>query len=173
MAGQSEKSKRPSGGSKASQSLPEHEFVLYLDENLCNCAPVLEALQKNNVRHERHLSRFSSGTPDYEWLPYVGQNGWALLTRDQNIRYQSIEHAQVVRYNVREFVFKAGNLRKEELARVLIEALPKMQEVCRKYPPPFIASISKLGVVNMRFDRNGPLHGRFAPARKRDGESHG
>jgi hypothetical protein len=168
MAEASEKSKKQSGGSKPLQSQPDG-FVLYLDENLCNCAPVLEALRASGVPHERHLSHFQSGTPDQEWLPYVGQNGWALLTRDQNIRYQSIEHSQVVRYKIREFVFKAGNLRKEELATVLMAALPQIQEACRKYPPPFIASVTKLGVVNMRFDENGPLHGRFAPKRKRAG----
>ncbi len=128
---------------------------------------MLEALRQGGVRHERHLSHFQSGTPDHEWLPYVGRNGWALFTRDQNIRYQSIEHSQVVRYNVREFVFKAGNLRKEELASVLVDALPEIQEVCRKFEPPFIASISKLGVVNMRFDEKGPLHRRFPPKHKK------
>jgi hypothetical protein len=94
---------------------------------------------------------------------------WVLLTRDQNIRYQSIEHARVVRYNIREFVFKAGNLHKLELAKVLLIALPKIREVCQKYEPPFIASITKLGVVNMRYDKAGPLHGRFPPKRRRTG----
>jgi hypothetical protein len=92
-----------------------------------------------------------------------------LLTRDQNIRYQSIEHARVVRHDIREFVFKAGNLHKLELAKVLIIALPKMREVCPRYEPPFIASITKLGVVNMRYDKAGPLHGRFPPKRQRTG----
>ncbi|MGO9588612.1 MAG: hypothetical protein ACLP3K_01025 [Candidatus Acidiferrales bacterium] len=161
----SERSRKPSAGKKDDQSPPE-QFVLYLDENLCNCVPVLEALQQNGIKHERHLTHFASGTPDHVWLPFVGQNQWVLLTRDQAIRYRNIEHSRVVRYNIREFVFKAGNLHKQELARVLIIAIPKMREVCRKYKPPFIASITKLGVVNMRFDENGPLHGRFPPARR-------
>jgi hypothetical protein len=163
MAEPREKSKKLSGGNKDSQSPPE-DFVLYHDENLCNCAPVLQALQENGIRHERHLRHFRSGTPDHEWLPLVGREGWLLLTRDQNIRYQIIEHSRVVRYNIREFVFKAGNLDKEELARVLVIAIPeKMMTVCRRYDPPFIASITKLGVVNMRYDKAGPLHGRFPP----------
>jgi hypothetical protein len=162
MAEQSGKSRKQSGGSRPYQSQLE-EFVLYLDENLCNCRPVLDALISNSVRYERHLQHFASGTPDRDWLPFVGQQHWVLLTRDQNIRYQGIEHTLVIRYNIREFVFKAGNLNKEDLATVLMLALPQMKRVCQKYEPPFIATITKLGVVNMRYDKNGPLHGRFAP----------
>jgi len=109
------------------------------------------------------LRHFESGTPDHVWLPFVGEKRWILLTRDQNIRYQSIEHMLVIRYNIPEFVFKAGNLNKEDLARVLRLAIPQMKKVCRRYEPPFIATITKVGVVNMRYDKNGPLHGRFAP----------
>ncbi|MGH9733526.1 MAG: hypothetical protein ACRD8A_02905 [Candidatus Acidiferrales bacterium] len=171
MAEANEKLRKPSAGNADSQSRPD-DFILYLDENLCNCAPVLTALQENNIPHERHLAHFGSGTPDHEWLPFVGRNGWVLLTRDQNIRYRGIEHSRVMRYGVREFVFKAGNLHKDELAKVLIIALPKMREICQKFDPPFIASITELGVVNIRFDEAGPLHGRFPPqSPKRDVES--
>lgn len=69
----------------------------------------------------------------------------------------------VIRYKVREFVFKAGNLNKEDLAKALLLAIPQMKKVCQKYEPPFIATITKVGVVNMRYDKNGPLHGRFTP----------
>ena len=162
MAEQSGKSKKLSGGSRPYQSRLE-EFVLYLDENLCNCRPILDALSSANVLHERHLQHFESGTPDHIWLPHIGEKHWALLTRDQNIRYQSIERTMVIRYKVREFVFKAGNLNKEDLAKALLLAIPQMKKVCQKYEPPFIATITKVGVVNMRYDKNGPLHGRFTP----------
>lgn len=136
------------------------DFVLYLDENICNCRPILEALEERNIRHESHLSYWPRGTPDAKWLPEVGKKGWILLTRDQHIRYNALEHKQVVRAKVREFVITGGNLNKYELAQVLIKAIPAMRNLCAKQEPPFIATISKAGTVTLKFDKLGPLHKR-------------
>ena len=57
---------------KRQPSLPE-DFVLYLDENLHNCRPILDALTKHGVKHERHVQHFSAGAEDTTWLPFVGR----------------------------------------------------------------------------------------------------
>jgi PIN like domain len=85
--------------------LPE-DFVLYLDENLHNCKPILEALVQRGVKHERHTQHFQPGTEDAEWLPFVGQRGWILLTKDKRIRFNQLEKAAIRRFHVRGFTFR-------------------------------------------------------------------
>src|SRR5208282_3848446 len=154
MASRQNRSKKQSGGSsERQQSLPE-EFVLYLDENLHNCQPILDALSQHGVRCERHGSHFPSGTEDTAWLPTVGNNGWLLLTKDKRIRFNELEKAAIQRYGVREFYFTSGNYSGAEMAAMLVSALREMARFCRRYDPPFIASISKSGKVSLRLPAN-------------------
>src|SRR5882724_10633422 len=87
MAARHRKSKKPSAGSAHSLSpSPPDDFVLYLDENLCNARAIIDALTKLAVRFERHLAHFPPATLDETWLPLVGSKGWILLTSDKRIR---------------------------------------------------------------------------------------
>ena len=140
--------------------MPPEEFVLFLDENLHNCQPILQALEEARISCERHSVHFRAGTPDSEWLPFVGSNGWLLITPDQRIRYNELERKAIQRYRVRAFVFTAGNLSGAEMARLLVSAFPKMKRICAKNDPPFISSITKSGDVHVRFDKFGPVHAR-------------
>lgn len=105
---------------------------------------------QRGVKHERHGQHFAPGTEDSVWLPFVGQQGWIVLTKDKRIRFNQLEKAAVRRYRVREFYFSSGNYSGAEMAETLVAALPKMIRAVRKYEPPFIASISKLGNVDIK-----------------------
>jgi hypothetical protein len=150
MASSHERSKKQSGGSRGRPlSLPE-DFVLYLDENLHNCKPILDALTQHGVKHERHGQHFDPGTEDSVWLPFVGKQGWILITKDKRIRFNELEKAAVLRHHVREFYFSSGNYSGVEMAEILVAALRDMIRICRRYDPPFIASIAKSGAVSLR-----------------------
>ena len=86
------------------------------------------------------------------WLPFVGQQGWILLTKDKRIRFNQLEKTAIRRYHVREFYFSSGNFTGAEMANILGAALQEMAKVCRKHDPPFIASIAKSGKVSLRFE---------------------
>ncbi|MGZ4730648.1 MAG: PIN-like domain-containing protein [Terriglobales bacterium] len=91
MASSRGRSKKQSAGSRRRQpSLPE-DFVLYLDENLHNGKPILDALTQHGVKHERHGQHFDPGTEDTAGLPFVGRKGWLLVTKDKKIRYNELE----------------------------------------------------------------------------------
>jgi PIN like domain len=152
MASSRGRSKKQSAGSRRRQSLPE-DFVLYLDENLHNCKPILDALTQHSVKHERHGDHFAPGTEDAVWLPFIGGHGWLLVTKDKRIRYNELEKAAVLHHRVREFYFSSGNYSGAEMAEMLVAALPEMAKACRKHGPPFIASITKTGKINMRLSR--------------------
>src|ERR1700693_2433196 len=152
MSARLSKSKKRSVGNEHSRLLPE-DFVLYLDENLCNSAVILETLTKLGVRFERHLSYFSRGTLDETWLPLVGKNGWVLLTADKRIRYNLLEKRALDKNRVREFVFASGNMSGQEMARALEAALRTMRRICRRFPAPFVAAISRTGEAHIRWPK--------------------
>lgn len=152
MAARRSRSKKPFDGNEHSPSQPE-EFVLYLDENLCNSQAILETLQKLRVRFERHLAHFRRGILDEEWLPLVGSKGWILLTTDKRIRYNFLERRALQLHGIREFVFTSGNMSGQEMSVALEAALPKMRRLCRKFKPPFVAAITRAGEVHMRWPK--------------------
>jgi hypothetical protein len=124
--------------------------AIYLDENHCNNRKILAVFSNAGVKVERHLDHFARGTPDEEWLPLVGANGWALLTTDRRIRYRTNEKQAVIRHNVRMFYFSKNDLSGEQMATALEKALPEIQKLCSKQPPPFFAAITRNGEVHLR-----------------------
>ncbi len=78
-------------------------------------------------------------------------NGWALLTADKRIRYNLLEKRALQEHAVREFVFASGNMSGQDMATALELAVPRMQRLCRKQRPPFVASITRQGQVNLRW----------------------
>jgi hypothetical protein len=137
--------------------LQPEDFVLFLDENICNCRPILAILDRLGIPYERHLSSFPAGTPDENWLSRVGKEGWILLTTDKSIRWNELERNAVVRHRVREFVFSSGNLSGPDMARALELAIPKMKRLIRRQSAPFIATVTKSGNVDLRFDKSGRI----------------
>ena len=102
------------------------------------------------MKHERHGKHFAPGTEDSVWLPFVGERGWILITKDKRIRFNELEKAAVLQHRVRAFYFSSGNYSGAEMAEMLVSALRDMIRVCRRCDPPFIASITKSGGVNLR-----------------------
>jgi hypothetical protein len=152
MAARRRRSKKPSAGSVHSLSpSPPDDFVLYLDENLCNTRAILDTLTKLGVRFERHLAHFSPGTLDEVWLRLVGSKGWILLTSDKRIRYNLLEKRALKVHAVREFVFTSGNMSGQDMAAALELALNKMRKFCARTKPPFVASITRTGDVYLRW----------------------
>jgi len=92
------------------------DFILYLDENLDNCQPILDALLSNSVRYERHRDHFARGEQDEVWLQFVAERSWIVLTKDKRNRYNEIEREALRRHRVREFYFGSGNFTGSEMA---------------------------------------------------------
>jgi hypothetical protein len=86
-------------------------------------------------------------------LPKVGANGWVLLTADKRIRYNFLEKQALKKHAVREFVFASGNMSGQDMASALELAIPKMQRLCRKVKPPFVAAITRTGEVHLRWPK--------------------
>lgn len=138
----------------------DDDFVLYLDENLDRCKPIIDALQTRGIRVERHEAYFQRGAEDEVWLPFVAQRSWVVLTKDKRNRYNELERKVVQRFAVKEFYFGSGNFNKDEMAAALIAALEKIKSICESQEPPFVGSITKTGDVTLVFDKHGSTHER-------------
>jgi PIN like domain len=147
MAEARRKSGKLSGG-KASTGKPPPSYrtTLYLDENLCDCARILEVLREAGFPFERHLAHFPRGTLDKDWLPVVGRNGWAVLTKDKGQRYSPLEKARIKEHGLKIFAFSSGNLSADEMAKLLKANLSRLDRFARKHPAPFVASIHQKGI---------------------------
>jgi hypothetical protein len=130
--------------------MPPDRFLVFLDENHCNNQKLLNVLNRAGIPFERHLAHFSRATPDQDWLPLVGKNGWALLTSDARIRYRTNEKRAVQEYGVRMFYFSTNNLSGMQMAMALEKALPKMQRIFARQQPPYCAAITRSGEVHVR-----------------------
>ncbi len=90
--------------------MPPDRFTIFLDENHCNNSKILAVLKLAEIPVERHLDHFARGTPDADWLPLVGEKGWASITTDKRIRYRSNEKRAVEKYGVRMFYFSTNEM---------------------------------------------------------------
>jgi len=83
----------------------------------------------------------------------VGSKGWVLLTADKRIRYNFLEKRALKEHAVREFVFASGNMSGQDMAIALELALPKMQRLSGNLNLPFVAAITRIGEVHLRWPK--------------------
>ncbi len=143
-----EKLKRSSGG----RGKPSKPFHVYLDENLCNCRPILGVLTAGGAQVHSHLDFFQRGAADEIWLPFVGNHRWILLTTDRRFRYNELERIAFKHHNVRAFEFTDNRIGAAGMAKALALALPAMQKIASKRKKYFVATISRSGQVKVRWD---------------------
>lgn len=79
--------------------------------------------------------------------PKWGGNGWIVVTKDKAIRRRAVELQAVVDANVRMFSLSSGNMTGEEMASVFVDNRLKMGRFIKDHPPPFIARVTRSGVV--------------------------
>lgn len=72
---------------------------------------------------------------DVEWLELAGGNGWAVLMKDDRIRYRPIEREALITHNVRAFCLAGGNLRADDMADQFLNVLDEMAAACAAAPP--------------------------------------
>lgn len=102
---------------------------------------------------------FKTGTLDAEWLPAVGARQWILITKDKSIRKHNIEIEALHGAQVRTFVLTASNVRGEEQALIMKEALPAMLRLLRRRSSHFIARVTgQSNVEIIEFHKHGKVN---------------
>jgi hypothetical protein len=84
-----------------------------------------------------------------EWLRVVGRRGWAVLTKDDRIRYREAEKRAIAEAQVRAFFLAPRGLTGPENGQVFVRALGRMVAFCAGNRPPFIAKVFASGDVKL------------------------
>lgn len=134
MAAKRSRSRKRSGTSE----LPN--VPLFLDRAL-DFDTLYNALNGAGAIVFRHRDHFEDDALDPDWLPVVGHQGWAVLTKDKAMQHSEIEKAAIKNARVRVFILVRSDLSGVEIATIFIKALPAMVRLLRRYSPPFIAKI--------------------------------
>ena len=115
----------------------------FFDENLSkNLALGLRGFGEDAI----HLTEvFTSGTPDEEWLPYVGNKGYILFTKDQRIRRRPLEKALIMEYKVGAFYLMGKTMSRWNYIRQIVRAWDKIEKLVEKEYPPFAYQVSLHG----------------------------
>lgn len=129
------KTRSPSSGP------PDHVF--FTDRNLGKKLPAI--LIAAGLRVEIHHDYFAEkdgtdSTPDEEWLQFVGNRGWILLTLDKRMNYRSRQKDQLMESGVRAFLF-TGQATAERHAANFLRSLPRIVRFLRRHQGPFIAKL--------------------------------
>ena len=85
------------------------------------------------------------GVADTDWLARCGDEGWAVLMKDERIRYRPAERDVLRSSGVRAFCLTSGNLRAAEMAQQFVDVVDDMVVACRN-PGPFLFSVSRSGM---------------------------
>jgi hypothetical protein len=131
---------------KKQKSLPRG-FTLYLDHNL-DYDDLVEKLDRAGIRYKRHRELFSGSTDDVVLLKKVGEKKWILITFDKKQRTRLLERKLIEHFKIREFVFTSREI--GDAGDLLVKANRQMRNICKKHDGPFVASISKSGIVYFR-----------------------
>ena len=105
------------------------------------------ALRERGFQVELLEDHFRGDVPDEEWLPRVGEWGWIILTKDDQIRKREVERNALLRSGARAFILSSGNIPRDQMISMIVNALPKIQRFVSKNQPPFIARITKASDV--------------------------
>ncbi len=129
-------------------SKPLEDLTFFIDRALGK-NKIASALREAGETVIVHDDIFQPDAQDTEWLPFVGDKGWIVLTKDTKIRYRTLEREALINSGARAFVFVSGNVPAVETAQILVKILPAMKEFINKHQPPFIAKIFRNGSLEL------------------------
>ncbi len=108
---------------------------------------VADALRTAGADVEVHDDHFPPDTPDERWLAEIGRKGWAVLSKDENIRRRPLELAAIANSKVGLFVLASHGLTGPEMAAVFISALSKIEAAHRDMNRPVVGLIYRVGSI--------------------------
>jgi hypothetical protein len=111
--------------------------VFYVDESIFSKA-LVAALTEAGIAFDRIGITVPSGAPDHVWLSHCGKHGYLALTRDQRIRYRSLEKRALMEHGVGCFTFTQGQATAEQTAGRIVELAPRMMAIAKAQPRPFL-----------------------------------
>lgn len=89
--------------------------------------------------------------PDDEWLTLAGDRGWAVLVKDERIRYRESERRALQSAGIHAFCLAGGSLRAADMADVYLTHATVIFEVVRETGPT-LHLLSRAGIRRITLD---------------------
>ena len=105
----------------------------------------LRCFGRTNIEHISE--NFEEGVIDEEWLKYVGEKGYAVITKDKKIRKHPKEKILFLKYNIVVFYLGGSQAGIIEIGKQLINAWDQMEALTKRQQKKGIAGafIIRLG----------------------------
>src|SRR5690606_15944240 len=104
-----------------------NSIEIFIDRSLGR--KIAEPLIAAGVTVHLHDDYFEQGANDEVWLTEVGQRKWSVLTKDKRIRHRAIEREALLGAKVKAFFFMSGNVPFNEMAEIVVKALPRISRI--------------------------------------------
>jgi hypothetical protein len=138
---------------------PPPEFHIFFLDRCLGKRIVAARLRAAGFAIEIHADHFpeTESLPeesDREWLKLAGEKRWVVLSKNKHIRRNQIEIAEILTSEVAAFISTATNVSGEQIADSFLAAMPAISTTLRNYARPFLATVSKSGIVKVLLDRD-------------------
>lgn len=118
-------------------------MTFFFDNNLSKkISDGLRAFGESAIHLQEH---FPGDTPDVEWLKYVGENKYILVTRDERVRWNPAEKVALKQYGVGAFFLGGKNLSSWKIIEQVVRNWTRMKEISDKRSRPFAVRIPPSG----------------------------
>jgi len=120
----------------------------FFDANVSsNLAQMLRALGVPVVHLYQH---FRKDAPDEQWIPWVGKQGWVIITNDGRILKNPAERAALERANIKAvFLFRGfSQMKRWPQARWLLRWWPRITNAVCQVAPGTNLYINRMGRVS-------------------------
>jgi hypothetical protein len=105
------------------------------------------ALRLQAEGHDAKAFDEFAGRPDVEFLPIIGARQWVLIRKDKNVRRNSTGGRSHPELRRPRFVVTVANLNHEQIAQLVLKAMPKITRISRQQGP-FVYNITASGIVS-------------------------
>ncbi|MEE8601512.1 hypothetical protein [Euzebya tangerina] len=124
-------------------------MAYYFDASILGPAIAFARLRPDVIHpgHPECPPAISPSTPDDEWLPIAGREGWIVIMRDKKIRSRPGERRALLDHGVAAFCLTtSGNKSKWQMAQILMRHWERIEEVTAEVPRPFIYAVTQRDV---------------------------
>ncbi len=96
-----------------------------------------------------HDTYFNPDETDENIIKTAAAHGWVLITKDKRIRFRETAKDLIRSRNARMIVVTTKDQTTDVVSQVLIDAMPKICRFLDSTPPPFVAKLTKNGIVEV------------------------
>jgi hypothetical protein len=90
-----------------------------------------------------HEAGYAPDTKDAVWIPEVAERRWVILTKDKNIRHDSLELRAVLTASAFYFTLGGGNYTAADMVQIILHHRPTVQRLVTYREPPVVAQLNR------------------------------